>query len=85
MRWSGRPLAEVLRFFDDFELIEPGLSWITEWRPEPGPAPTGRQHSMRGGIGRKALADELMVDPPLGGGQRLAGAAPAELDQLGGD
>jgi SAM-dependent methyltransferase len=48
-----RPLAEVLRFFDGFELVEPGLSWIAEWRPEPGTAPTGRQHSMRGGVGRK--------------------------------
>jgi len=48
-----RSLPEVLRFFDGFELVEPGLSWITEWRPEPGTAPTGRQHSMRGGVGRK--------------------------------
>ncbi len=48
-----RPLPEVLRFFDGFELIEPGLTWITEWRPEPGTAPTGRPHSMRGGVGRK--------------------------------
>jgi S-adenosyl methyltransferase len=48
-----RPLADVLRFFDGFELVEPGLSWIAEWRPEPGTAPTGRQHSMRGGVGRK--------------------------------
>ena len=48
-----RPLAEVLRFFDGFELVEPGLTWITEWRPEPGTAPVGRQHSMRGGVGRK--------------------------------
>lgn len=48
-----RPPAEVLRFFDGFELVEPGLAWIAEWRPEPGTAPVGRQHSMRGGIGRK--------------------------------
>jgi S-adenosyl methyltransferase len=48
-----RPLPEVLRFFDGFELVEPGLTWITEWRPEPGTAPTGRRHSMRGGVGRK--------------------------------
>src|SRR5271166_4595939 len=33
----------------------------------------------------QALADELVVDAPFGGGQRVAGAAPAELDQLGGD
>jgi hypothetical protein len=48
-----RPLPEVLRFFDGFELVEPGLTWITGWRPEPGTAPTGRQQSMRGGVGRK--------------------------------
>jgi hypothetical protein len=48
-----RPLPEVLRFFDGFELVDPGLTWITEWRPEPGTAPTGRPHSMRGGLGRK--------------------------------
>jgi SAM-dependent methyltransferase len=48
-----RPVPEVLRFFDGFELVEPGLAWITEWRPEPGTAPTGRPHSMRGGVARK--------------------------------
>jgi SAM-dependent methyltransferase len=48
-----RTRPEVLRFFDGFELVEPGLSWIAEWRPEPGTAPTGRQHSIRGGVGRK--------------------------------
>jgi hypothetical protein len=51
-----RPLTDVLGFFDGFELVEPGLTWITEWRPEPGTAPTGRQHSMRGGVGRKRRA-----------------------------
>lgn len=48
-----RPLADVRRFFDGFELVEPGLVWIAEWRPEPGTAPTGRAQSMRGGVGRK--------------------------------
>ena len=48
-----RPLADVRRFFDGFELVEPGLVWITEWRPEPGTAPTGRAKSMRGGVGRR--------------------------------
>ena len=32
----------------------------------------------------QGLAGELVVDPALGGGQRVTGAAPAELDQLGG-
>ena len=48
-----RPLPEVLRLFGGFELIEPGLTWITQWRPEPGTTPVGRQHSLRGGVGRK--------------------------------
>ncbi len=48
-----RPLPDVLRFFEGFDFVEPGLTWITEWRPEPGTAPIGRQHSMRGGVGRK--------------------------------
>jgi S-adenosyl methyltransferase len=47
-----RSLPDVRRFFDGFELVEPGLTWIAEWRPEPGTAPTGRAHSMRGGVGR---------------------------------
>jgi SAM-dependent methyltransferase len=48
-----RPLPEVLRLFDGFELVEPGLTWINEWRPEPGTAPVGRPHSLRGGVGRR--------------------------------
>jgi len=50
---TPRSHDEVLRFFDGFELVEPGLTWITEWRPEPGTSPVGRPHSLRGGIGRK--------------------------------
>ena len=38
-----RPLPDVLRFFEGFELIEPGLTWMTEWRPGPGTEPTGRR------------------------------------------
>jgi O-methyltransferase involved in polyketide biosynthesis len=49
----ARPQADVLRFFDGFELVEPGLTWIAEWRQEPGTAPVGRLHSIRGGVGRK--------------------------------
>jgi O-methyltransferase involved in polyketide biosynthesis len=48
-----RPQADVLRFFDGFELVEPGLTWIAEWRPEPETTPIGRPHSLRGGVGRK--------------------------------
>jgi SAM-dependent methyltransferase len=31
---TPRPRADVLRFFDGFELVEPGLVWAPEWRPE---------------------------------------------------
>jgi len=48
-----RPLPQVRRFFEGFELIEPGLVWISEWRPEPGTTRIGRRRSMRGGVGRK--------------------------------
>ncbi|MDL5155092.1 SAM-dependent methyltransferase [Actinomycetospora termitidis] len=31
---SMRPHAEVLRFFDGFSLVEPGLVWFSLWRPD---------------------------------------------------
>jgi hypothetical protein len=29
-----RPRAGILRFFDGFDLVEPGLVYIPEWRPD---------------------------------------------------
>ncbi len=52
-RKAAKRLIEAIPDVDGFELVEPGLTWIAEWRPEPGTAPTGRAHSMRGGVGRK--------------------------------
>jgi hypothetical protein len=34
-RFSPRPLAEVTRFFDGVELLEPGIVTVCDWRPEP--------------------------------------------------
>lgn len=35
-----RSRAEILRFFDGFELVEPGLVYIPQWRPDsPGDVP----------------------------------------------
>jgi SAM-dependent methyltransferase len=34
-----RPRAEVERFFDGFDMVEPGLIWAPLWRPDPGDEP----------------------------------------------
>jgi hypothetical protein len=48
-----RSRTDVQRFFDGFEMIEPGLTWINEWRPEPGVPAAGQPRSLLGGVGRK--------------------------------
>ena len=48
-----RSLAEIRRFFDGFDLIDPGVVWMNEWRPDPGVASVGPPRSLRGGVGRK--------------------------------
>ena len=46
-----RPRRQVLGFFDGFELVEPGLVTISEWRPEPEAQIT--KFGIFGGVGRK--------------------------------
>jgi S-adenosyl methyltransferase len=48
-----RPVKEIERFFDGFEIIEPGVVWMARWRPDPGIRPAGRPNSLYGGVGRK--------------------------------
>jgi SAM-dependent methyltransferase len=48
-----RSLAGIQRFFDGFEMVEPGVVWINEWRPEPGVPGAGQPRSLRGGAARK--------------------------------
>jgi hypothetical protein len=46
-----RPRAGVERFFDGFELIEPGLAQAPFWRPD-GPPPAGSEEiGFYGGVG----------------------------------
>ena len=45
-----RPLADVLRFFDGFELVPPGLTDVERWRQD-GAAPT--RLKIAGAVGRK--------------------------------
>ena len=35
---QGRFRADILRFFDGFDLLDPGLVYIPQWRPDPGDA-----------------------------------------------
>lgn len=46
-----RPHDQVLGFFEGFELLDPGLVTIAEWRPEPGADVT--RYGLFGGVGRK--------------------------------
>jgi hypothetical protein len=48
-----RSLAGIRRFFDGFDLVDPGVVWMTGWRPDPGVPSGGRPHAMLGGVGRK--------------------------------
>jgi hypothetical protein len=45
-----RSVEAVRAFFDGFDLIEPGLVWISQWRPDD--EPEGPIQSLRGGVGR---------------------------------
>jgi hypothetical protein len=48
-----RSLAGIRRFFDGFDLLEPGVVWINEWRTGPDFRSAGQPRSLRGGVGRK--------------------------------
>jgi hypothetical protein len=51
---SLRSLEAVRGLFDGFEFVEPGLVWITDWRPGAFEGVTGAAETLRGGAGRKA-------------------------------
>lgn len=50
-----RSRAEVLRLFDGFDLLEPGLVWPPDWRPELGVAEVrdGTEVPLYAGVARK--------------------------------
>jgi O-methyltransferase involved in polyketide biosynthesis len=49
----ARTFEKIRELFGGFELIDPGLVWMPEWRPDPGSQPAGRLRSLRAGVGRK--------------------------------
>jgi hypothetical protein len=56
-RLVPRGRAEILRFFDGFELLEPGLVNVPAWRPDdPADARDAHLYATLGGVGRKSAA-----------------------------
>ncbi|MGC5563170.1 SAM-dependent methyltransferase [Streptomyces sp. FR-108] len=49
-----RSRAEVERFFDGFELVEPGLAQVPFWRPDTEPPAGSGEIGFYGGVARKA-------------------------------
>ena len=49
---TPRPAEEVSRFFDGLVPVDPGLGYITAWRPE-GPVPPPDKVGLYGGVARK--------------------------------
>jgi SAM-dependent methyltransferase len=52
--FTPRTRAEVLALFDGFDLVEPGLTQVHEWRPDHPDEPPGRPVGVYGAVGRKA-------------------------------
>ncbi|MFJ9523356.1 SAM-dependent methyltransferase [Kitasatospora sp. NPDC101801] len=51
---SMRPKAEVLRFFDGLDLLEPGVVTAPTWHPDQAPADTDATTGIWAGVARKA-------------------------------
>ncbi|GAB1339446.1 SAM-dependent methyltransferase [Streptomyces sp. E-15] len=48
-----RTRAQVERFFDGFELVEPGLAQVPFWRPDTPPPPRSDEIGFYGGVARR--------------------------------
>jgi S-adenosyl methyltransferase len=48
-----RGVEAIRSFFDGFALVEPGLVWISDWRPGPRESVRGITETLRGGVARK--------------------------------
>jgi hypothetical protein len=55
--FNPRSLAEVSRFFDGLELLDPGIVSLSDWRPEPGPRPTPAETTGYGAVARTTAAN----------------------------
>jgi hypothetical protein len=50
-----RSREEIARFFDGFDLVDPGLVWLPLWRPDDGDAAVRHPERTTGfaGVGRR--------------------------------
>ena len=55
-RGDHRSRAEILRFFDGFELVDPGLVYLTQWRPDDPAEETAdaSRYWLLAGVGRRS-------------------------------
>ena len=51
-QFCPRTLAEVSRFFEGYDLLEPGIVSVSDWRPGPGPRPTPAEATGYGAVAR---------------------------------
>jgi hypothetical protein len=52
--WQFRSGTDIRRFFDGFDLVDPGLVPGYRWRPDPAAGDPARLWGFLGGVGRKA-------------------------------
>ena len=50
---TRRSHAETARFFEDLDLLEPGVVQCHRWRPDPGAAHLDEEQARYGAVGRK--------------------------------
>jgi SAM-dependent methyltransferase len=75
-RGTGTPVhmrthQEIQRLFEGYALVDPGLAWLTDWRPDqaaPAVEPTGREH---GGPAEEAPGYGGRIPLYAGVGRRL--------------
>jgi SAM-dependent methyltransferase len=66
-RLTMRSHEQISRFFAGFELLDPGLVWVPEWRPDPGDQPNidPEGSANYGGVGRKNRPGEYVRPEPM--------------------
>jgi len=52
-KFCPRTFAEVSRFFDGLDLLEPGIVSVSDWRAQPGPRPTPAEATGYGAVARR--------------------------------